>query len=252
MKNKTIQAGNCTLHSQQPAVCSPLIGTRQTDLLKEADALLIKKPDVIEWRADFFQDIAAADIVLETAYHLKEKRGDTPLIFTIRSKKEGGNHSSISENEKISLFKKLSAEKLVDLIDYEVDNDPAAIKELQSICRNDNVKLILSHHQFSVTPSQQEMLDTLKKTESYGADIGKLAVMPENMEDVLSLLQLTRVADETLNIPIITMSMGPDGALTRLAGWKFGSLLTFAVGSGSSAPGQIPIEVVREIEQYLN
>lgn len=45
-----------------------------------------------------------------------------------------------------------------------------------------------------------------------------------------------------LRIPLISMSMGPYGAMTRLFGWTFGSALTFAVGASSSAPGQVPIE----------
>jgi len=42
------------------------------------------------------------------------------------------------------------------------------------------------------------------------------------------------------------MSMGPQGRLTRLAGGLFGSDVTFASGSTSSAPGQIPIEMLRQ------
>jgi len=44
---------------------------------------------------------------------------------------------------------------------------------------------------------------------------------------------------------MITMSMGPLGSLTRMAGWMFGSTVSFAVGEKSSAPGQIPIEELR-------
>jgi 3-dehydroquinate dehydratase-1 len=38
------------------------------------------------------------------------------------------------------------------------------------------------------------------------------------------------------------MAMGGPGSLTRLCGWAFGSAMTFAIGQGASAPGQLPIE----------
>ena len=63
--------------------------------------------------------------------------------------------------------------------------------------------------------------------------------------DVLVLLQATLEASQRVGIPLITMSMGGVGAMTRLCGWLYGSALTFAVGKSSSAPGQIPIEDLR-------
>jgi 3-dehydroquinate dehydratase-1 len=66
--------------------------------------------------------------------------------------------------------------------------------------------------------------------------------MPKDLNDVLTLLTATLQASQTLSIPLISMSMGPLGSLTRLFGCAFGSALTFAVGASSSAPGQVPIE----------
>ena len=70
--------------------------------------------------------------------------------------------------------------------------------------------------------------------------------MPENYEDVLTVLSATNKArNETVQIPIVTMSMGLKGAVSRLAGGLFGSDITFANGMQASAPGQIPIEGLR-------
>ena len=54
-----------------------------------------------------------------------------------------------------------------------------------------------------------------------------------------------------LQIPIISMSMGPYGSLTRMFGFAFGSALTFAVGQSSSAPGQVPIEDLRVVLEIV-
>ena len=85
-----------------------------------------------------------------------------------------------------------------------------------------------------------------------GADIAKVAVMPKNYKDVLILLNATlKARTEHLEIPIITMSMGPEGGVTRLAGGLFGSDLTFAIGKEASAPGQIPIGDLRQAMSVL-
>jgi len=87
--------------------------------------------------------------------------------------------------------------------------------------------------------------------EQLGADVAKLAVMPRDLDDVLTLLCATREASKKLRIPLISMSMGPYGAMTRLFGWTFGSALTFAVGASSSAPGQVPIEDLNTVLHIL-
>jgi 3-dehydroquinate dehydratase-1 len=66
-------------------------------------------------------------------------------------------------------------------------------------------------------------------------------VMPRDRGDVLVLLAATAEADSKARIPLISMSMGPLGSVTRMIGGVFGSSLSFAIGEGSSAPGQIPI-----------
>jgi 3-dehydroquinate dehydratase-1 len=65
--------------------------------------------------------------------------------------------------------------------------------------------------------------------------------MPRDRKDVLALLAATVDADAKGRIPLISMSMGPLGAVTRMVGGVFGSSLSFAIGEGSSAPGQMPI-----------
>ena len=94
--------------------------------------------------------------------------------------------------------------------------------------------------------------DKLLEAQEKGADIAKMAVMPKNYADVLTLLGATlKARTGAVNIPIITMSMGPEGGVTRVAGGLFGSDLTFAIGKESSAPGQIPISDLRQAMAVL-
>ena len=85
-----------------------------------------------------------------------------------------------------------------------------------------------------------------------GADVAKIAVMPQSREDVMTLMEATMEADHSLDIPVVTMSMGRLGVLSRLAGTLTGSAMTFASVGEASAPGQIPIEQMRVFCQLLS
>ena len=112
---------------------------------------------------------------------------------------------------------------------------------------------MLGHfHNFDQTPDEAIIFDKLVQAQDMGADIAKVAVMPKDYKDVLVLLSATlKARTERLKIPIITMSMGPEGGVTRLAGGLFGSDITFATGKDASAPGQIPIGALRQAMAVL-
>jgi 3-dehydroquinate dehydratase-1 len=71
--------------------------------------------------------------------------------------------------------------------------------------------------------------------------------MPQSPEDVLRLLAVTKRMSQALPIPIVSISMGTLGVMSRIFGGVFGSAMTFATGAGESAPGQLPIKELREI-----
>lgn len=81
--------------------------------------------------------------------------------------------------------------------------------------------------------------------EEAGADICKIAVMPKEKVDVKTLINASKKANKELNAPIITMSMGELGAVTRICTRMTGSVVTFGAGVNASAPGQPPCEMVR-------
>lgn len=107
--------------------------------------------------------------------------------------------------------------------------------------------VIGSHHRFDLTPSRQNMIWLLKTMEENGADIIKLAVMPRTEEDVRNLIEATNEAVcKELSHPAATMSMGNLGMSSRITGEKFGSSITFGCVGNASAPGQIPLETLRD------
>ena len=150
------------------------------------------------------------------------------------------------------LVKRAICSGLVDLVDIELFSDKDTVNELIALAKEKNVKTILSNHDFVKTPSGNEIFSRLKQMEEAGADIAKIAVMPESTEDVLTLLSATCKAKKELTCPVITMSMAGTGLISRLSGEVFGSCLTFGAAGNISAPGQIDALKLRSRKQLIH
>ena len=234
-----------------PLICTPLVGRTRDQLMAELAVVLPKQPDVLEWRVDFFDAIGDTAAVIAAARAIKQAAGNIPVLFTRRSTIEGGEKIALNEAQVIAMYTAVCESKSIDLIDYEMANDMANIVRVRTAAKANNIKLVLSFHNFSYTPGLETLASKFLTADQLGADVAKVAVMPRDLDDVLTLLTATREASKKLRIPLISMSMGPYGAMTRLFGWTFGSALTFAVGASSSAPGQVPIEDLNTVVAIL-
>jgi 3-dehydroquinate dehydratase-1 len=225
-----------------PVVCAPLVGRTREGLLAEAAAVAAKKPDLLEWRVDFFAGIEDAAAVAELAALIKQAAGGLPLLFTCRARSEGGEPTPLSPEQVVGLHRAVCQRGHADFVDFEMGNDEAHLRQVREASRAGGAQLILSFHDFERTPAVQVLEQRFAQAEQMGADIAKVAVMPHDMQDVLALLTATLQASAKLAIPVVSMSMAGPGSVTRLCGWAFGSAMSFAVGQGASAPGQMPIE----------
>lgn len=234
-----------------PLVCTPLVGRTLDQLMAELAVVLPKQPDVLEWRVDYFDAIGDAAAVIAAAQAIKQAAGNLPLLFTRRSTLEGGEKIAINEDQVIAMYMAVCESKSIDLIDYEMANDAANIARVRTVAKANHIKLVLSFHNFAYTPALETLASKFLMADRFGADVAKVAVMPRDLDDVLTLLTATREASKKLRIPLISMSMGPFGAVTRMVGGVFGSALTFAVGASSSAPGQVPIEDLNTVLAIL-
>jgi 3-dehydroquinate dehydratase-1 len=118
---------------------------------------------------------------------------------------------------------------------------------LREICVVARVPLLLSMHDFERTPSSDSLLGAFSRIAALGADIVKLAVMPRSEADVTTLLEATWRADRALSIPLVGISMGALGTPSRVLGHRFGSRITWCSGVEASAPGQLPLELLRRL-----
>ncbi len=230
-----------------PLVCTPLVGRTAHAIGAELEAIAPKRPDVLEWRVDYFQEIGNAARVIEVGRMVREMAHGIPILFTRRSSLEGGEKIAITEDELLTVYEAMCASGCIDLIDYELANPPENLRRVRAASRAHDVALVASYHNFQATPPRDELVAKFVQAEREGADVAKVAVMPKSLDDVLVLLDATLQGSRQVRLPLITMAMGPLGSLTRMVGGVFGSALTFAVGHSSSAPGQVPVDELRTV-----
>ena len=78
-----------------------------------------------------------------------------------------------------------------------------------------------------------------------GANIGKLAVMPQNERHLLSMLNAMNRAYHKLDIDVIGISMGELGKMTRIW-WYVWIKFTYGFVGKEAAPGQIHVKDIKE------
>lgn len=238
----------------RPKICIPLMGEDEGQIAKGAEEVREQNlpADLVEWRADGFADLRNPQAVTQTLALLREILGkDMPILFTIRTKKEGGQAKLSAQEYLDSNGAAIAGE--ADLIDVELSEGKETAAFLIEKAHGKGKKVILSSHDFFRTPSEEEMLRRLRRMQEWNADISKLAVMPQTPSDVLKLLTVTLAMKETYaDRPFITMSMGADGMISRLCGESFGSCLTFGCGVGASAPGQMEAKTLYQVLETIH
>ena len=228
--------------AKYPLICAPLVGGTRDAVLAEAAQALAAQADIVEWRVDHFKNINETSQVIDTGHALRRAL-PLPILFTRRSAGEGGQKISISEQQVVELYAEVCAAGFADLVDWEMALPQ--IEKVREEARRHGVGVVCSFHDFARTPPLADLAAHYRRAQQLGGDVAKVSVMARGSEDVLTLLAATQQASQTLTLPLIGVSMGPHGALSRTIGFAFGSALTFGVAAGASAPGQMPIGELR-------
>lgn len=247
----TTKVKNIIFNDGKPKICVPITGSTDEQILNAFEILENLDFDLVELRIDYYEHVENFNKVSGLLRKIRKSYAK-PLLFTFRTVQEGGMHD-ISEEKYFSLNHFAIESRLVDMLDIELFNSQEEIKKIIDNARLNNVKIIMSNHDFNKTPSKEEIIHRLTKMQEYGADITKIAVMPNTEEDVLTLISATLEMKKTeADRPFVTISMGSLGVITRLTGELFGSCMTFAALNNTSAPGQINVRNAREILELLS
>ena len=226
---KPIQIKNLTIGAGIPKICVPLTGTTREKICQEAEDAKKAAADLVEWRADFFEELMNPEACQNVLEALAEILGETPLLFTIRTSEEGGN-ITISLEDYAACNIHIAKGKKADLVDVEVMSNSEEKKKLVAELQKEGVKVIASSHDFHKTDSQEVLLNRFREMEKSGAD-----AMRQECEK-----------------PLVSMAMGSIGSITRISGENFGSGITFGTVGAASAPGQFPIGELRSLLDALH
>ena len=261
---------NLTIGEGRPKICVPITGATEKEILKEIDSPDIIYADLIEWRADCFLNVLQNEKLDETLKEVRKQLPHNIKVVTsgntwmdIQNKdinkgiamnflQELGS-ASISPKEYEALNDFVLSTKKPDLIDIQAYQQGTDIPKLIQTAKKQGIKVIASYHNFNQTPSKKEIIDRLRHMQNLGADLIKIAVMPQDPKDVLTLLLATEEMNRLYaNVPIITMSMSKIGEISRISGETFGSAITFASIGTPSAPGQLKAKDLAKILSIIN
>jgi 3-dehydroquinate dehydratase-1 len=244
---KPVSVRGVKIGEGMPKISVSLTATTIAELLEDAELIVgdvsaSSVIDIVEWRVDYFLDSVDFDALSA----LRRVIGVKPLMFTYRTPSEGGAGTK-SCNYEMLLTTAIDS-GLIDLVDVELFVGDEIASKLIDYAHVHDVKVIASNHDFTGTPTLDEILSRLKKMQSLGADILKIAVMPKQLKDVLTLLEATVVMHEQYaNCPLVTIAMSDLGAISRVTGEVFGSSITFGTLGKMSAPGQIAVSELSEM-----
>ncbi|MBL8209108.1 MAG: type I 3-dehydroquinate dehydratase [Bryobacterales bacterium] len=234
----------------KPLFCIPIVPVDAAALAEQAGIAHGLRPELVEWRADFYRDASEAELVA-AARTLREALPEEAILFTFRWKGEGGMRE-LPQDERQAMIAAVLRSGCVDVVDLEFASEPEFLEPLLGVARECGVKVILAMHDFEKTPPSEELLAKVDGMAARGADIAKLAVMPRTADDVLRVFQVMATARQRYpRLPLAIMAMGALGSITRVAGFLYGSDMAFAVGKEASAPGQIPIADARQMTEML-
>lgn len=245
----SVSIKNVILGEGGTKVCVPIIGKNEIDICKQAEEICNLEADIVEWRVDFYDDVLDVSKVLKLIVKLDEVVEDKPILFTFRTNAEGGEQE-ISNEDYEGLIKEVIKQNIVGAVDVELFKGENILEDVSTFAKNYDVKVIASNHDFNKTPDKEEIKNRLRMMKKKGAHVSKMAVMPNDASDVLTLLAATEeLHREDEDMVIITMSMGSMGLISRLGGGAFGSTMTFGArnASGASAPGQIEVGKLKGI-----
>ena len=238
---KPVVVRNVAIGEGIPKICVPIVGKTIDEILNQAKHICEIGADVVEWRVDWFEEVKNYESVENAAKQLRDILGETPILFTFRTAKEGGERT-IESDEYVELNEKIAKSGYVDIVDVEAFTGDTYVEKVIKTAHECGVKVIASNHDFRKTPPKEELIARMRKMQEFDADIPKIT------EDLLTLLSATEEMRRCYaDRPVITMSMAGTGVLSRMCGEVFGSALTFGAAGKVSAPGQIDVEDLRMV-----
>ncbi|MEE7548737.1 type I 3-dehydroquinate dehydratase [Xanthomonas sp. Kuri4-1] len=235
-----------------PKIIVPITATHADEALAQARRIAASPDaDLAEWRIDYLDIAHDARALSALGPQVARALAGKPLILTFRTRAEGGA-AAIDDAAYGALYAALLQARFADLVDVEMFRDERVVRDLVARAHRAGAYVVMSSHDFHATPPAAEIAARLQRQQALGADVLKIAVMPNDPGDVLALLEATWQLRRHSDRPLLTMAMGPLGVVSRLSGETFGQALTFGMLGTASAPGQVEAAPLRQVLDTLH
>ncbi len=246
MSNTTARMGRVTLGEGMPKVCIPVMGRDERAIYANAGSAALSGADVIELRIDSLAPMPTLGASLAAIDAVKSAAGEIPVLFTLRTSRDGGPGSDDAAAYE-RLLCAVAASGKADGIDCELSVGEAAFARIARAAHDAGVTLVGSSHEFAVMDDFEITGAWLKRQAALGADVVKAAVMVKDHVQALEAALCMARAQAEIGKPMIAVAMGPAGVLTRAACACVGSCLTFGTAGQASAPGQMDAKALRGV-----
>lgn len=242
---KVVNVKGVAIGEGMTKVCVPIVAATDYDIDYQLRIISKSKTDMVEFRADIYDGCFDEEALLSTLKKIHDKLEKYPIIFTFRTKSEGGNREA-----SLGMYENLLMSAInsgyIDIVDIEYFQGPDVVSRLTTVAHDKGVYVISSNHDFKSTIPMEQIVARFKEMIATGADIAKIAMMPENGAQVVDMMQAAKELQESGNeTPLIVISMGQLGTETRTTGEMYGNSVSFATAGIPSAPGQIDVEALR-------
>ena len=80
----TVKIRDLVIGEEMPKICVPVMGKKKEDIYAAAtEAVKRKSVNIVEWRADDFEDVFKKSAVSEVLENLRKILGNIPLLVTL-------------------------------------------------------------------------------------------------------------------------------------------------------------------------
>ena len=158
-----------------------------------------------------------------------------PFLLTVRAPAEGGL-GDLDAPARLAVYRRhLGGAALVDteIASLSLPDFSGFPGEVHA----SGARLVASFHDFNGFPGREAIADRLAEAYARGADIAKVAVVVETMDELFDLVSLVAYHRGKGRL-ISAMGMGAMGKLSRLVLAKAGSCLNYGYLRVPNAPGQ--------------
>ena len=210
-------------------ICIPLSGIGFEDCMA-----MVRKEAFVEFRFDLL------------TLTLEEVRGVVQEASSSVATCRPGN---MEESRRLEILQ-TAVQAGADYVDFELEADGDFRSAIIGSARQNKSNVIVSYHNFDLTPALPELEEIVNACIEAGADVVKVACQVNRHVDLQNLFKLY-----SQDMRMVIIGMGQKGVISRVAAPLLGAEFTFAApASGKeTAPGQISkdklLSILKEIKE---